>query len=110
MGWSFFGTNGSSDQHKPAEERRRKTRKKRSRRPLFEELEQRRVLAVLAVNSADGGNTNDAVLSLREAIAVVNNGSATGVIAGLGRSLSIGETAQITTGIAFGSNDTIGFA
>ncbi len=109
MGWSFFGSKGSSDEHKAAERHRQKKRKTRSRRPLFEELEQRRVLAVLTVSNANDDIVNDASLTLREALAVVNNGSATGVIAGLGRALSAGEAAQINSTTALGTNDTIQF-
>jgi hypothetical protein len=110
MGWSFFGNEGRSDEQKPVARRSRKSRKNRGRRPLFEELEQRRVLAVLTVNSTDGGVGNDALLTLREAVAVVNNGSATGTIAGLGRALSAGEAAQISATSPFGTNDTVNFA
>lgn len=58
------------------------------------------------VNSGGDGNpldTRDAVLTLREAIALANNGAGSG--AGLGRTLTNGEKAQISGGCTFGGGD-----
>ena len=68
-----------------------------------ESLEDRRMLAIFTVNSLLDNidhSAGNSVLTLREAIAVVNAHSITG--------LQAGETAQITG--TFGTNDTIQFA
>ncbi len=71
MAWSFFGNNGRSDDRKPRQRRRRKARASRSRRPLFEELEARHLLAVFTVT-----NLTDAAVapagSLRDALNQAN--------------------------------------
>ena len=55
------------------------------------------------VNSSGDGNTSDAFLTLREAIALANGG--TGGVDGLGRTLTNGEKAQISGGCTFGGGD-----
>ena len=55
------------------------------------------------VNSSGDGNTSDAFLTLREAIALANGG--TGGTDGLGRTLTNGEKAQISGGCTFGGGD-----
>ena len=71
-------------------------------------LEDRRLLAALTVNSFADNTTDDAVLTLRESILLVNNGGDANVA--LGRALSTGEAAQVNTSEAFGTNDTINFS
>jgi hypothetical protein len=67
----------------------------------LEQLEWRQAPAVLTVNSLGDDNTADNVLTLREAILVVNGH--------LGRTVTSGEQGQISGG-AVGTNDTIQFA
>ena len=55
------------------------------------------------VNSSGDGNVRDAVLTLREAIALANNGTGGGE--GLGRTLTNGEKDQIGGGCTFGGSD-----
>jgi predicted outer membrane repeat protein len=107
MSWSFFG---GKPQHK-----NRKVKRARQnsdppmlsrRRPRFEELEARHMLAVLTVN-ADGANSDlvgaDAFFTLREAINTVNAVASAG--------LSPQEIAQIdTTTSPLGTDDIIQFA
>ena len=88
-------------------------RRKRSRGGMFsrrlaaEPLEDRRMLAVLTVNTDLDSTTPDEVLTLREAVLLVNDGGDS--IAALGRALTAGELAQIDTTEPFGTNDTIEF-
>ena len=87
----------------------RASRRGKSRRPanrgyipLVESLESRRMLAILTVNSLSDNidhSAGNSILTLREAIAVVNADSTTG--------LQAGENAQITG--MLGTNDTIQF-
>src|SRR6266851_3188672 len=87
--------------------RRPEQRRKRSAKIWLEALEDRLAPATLIVNSVGDNTTPDSLLTLREAILLVDNaGDAT---TALGRtSLTLGETAQISG--TFGSNDTIQFA
>jgi hypothetical protein len=84
---------------------RRQCGRKFERRLHVEALEDRRVLAVLTVNTAADSVLNDAdnVLSLREAIMVVNNASTAGLN-------SSAELNQVDLTEQLGSNDTIRFA
>lgn len=75
--------------------------------PRLDVLEDRAVPATLVVNTANDNTTDDAVLTLREAVLLVNAG---GDAAALGRALSAGEIAQLNTASPFGSNDAITFA
>src|SRR5262245_11770295 len=75
-------------------------------RPGLEVLEDRITPAMLTVTTAADNTFADALLSLREAIALVNAGG--DASAGLGRNLTAAEAAQVSG--AFGSGDTIGFA
>ncbi len=93
-----------------------KIKKRQSRRRAglartlrFEPLEYRQLLAVLTVNLNQDNTTADSLLTLREAAAVVNFGTTSGVIPDLGRTLTAGEKAQINTTVSFGSNDKIQF-
>src|SRR5579871_2192749 len=74
-------------------------RRRRSVRLTIDALEERWAPAVLTVNSLADNTSQDSVLTLREAIQVVDGT--------LGRSLSAKEQAQITG--ALGTNDTIQF-
>ena len=71
MAWSFFGNNGQTDERKPRQRRGRKARATRGRRPHFEELEARHLLAVFTVT-----NLTDAAVapagSLRDALNQAN--------------------------------------
>ncbi len=83
----------------------------RHRKLGLETLEDRRVLAVLTVNSNLDSVAGDNFLSLREAIAVVNDNDL-GIIAELGRTLTAGENSQINTfggAQPLGINDTVVF-
>ena len=90
--------------------RRQKSRHSNPRRHLlsFQMLEDRHLLAALTVNSFADNTTDDAVLTLRESILLVNNGGDANVA--LGRALSTCEAAQVNTSEAFGTNDTINFS
>lgn len=82
-----------------------RTSSTRSVRLQIEGLEDRCVPAILTVNSLSDAidhSGGDSVLTLREAIAVVNAQSTAG--------LNAAELAQIDTGTALGTNDTIQFA
>ena len=65
------------------------------------------MLAVLTANTDQDNTTSDTVLSLREAILLVNNAGDSN--AALGRALTVEENAQINITEAFGTNDTIDF-
>src|SRR4029078_9022724 len=72
------------------------------RRPSYEHLEKRDLLAVLTVNTISDTTATNAELTLREALTVVNSGSTAG--------LSAQELAQVnSTAQALGTNDTIRF-
>ena len=72
-----------------------------------EVLEDRTLLAAITVNTTIDNTADDAFLTLREAILLVNNnGNAS---AALGRSLSSAEQTQVDLSEAFGVNDTISF-
>ncbi len=79
---------------------RAESRRRPRCRPAPEVLEGRLVPAVLTVNTLGDETTTDNLLSLREAIAVVDAGSTAG--------LSGAEQAQVSGPL--GSNDTIVFA
>jgi hypothetical protein len=85
-----------------------------SRRLRVEPLEDRRMLAVLTVNThSDDWNTTvgDEFLTLREAITVVNAGTKTGIIPVLGRELSEAEKNLVNTSVEdLGQNDLIVFS
>ena len=83
-------------------------RSRYTRRPAVELLEERRMLAVLTVNSNQDNTTSDTDLTLREAILLVNH--AGDANAALGRTLTADEEAQINLSDAFGTNDTIDFS
>jgi hypothetical protein len=103
MAWSFFG----GDRKRRNQKSRRRGGQGHSRaihwrRNRFERLEDRHLLAVLTVNTISDTTAADAVLTLREALAVVNSGSTAG--------LSAQELAQVnTTNTALGTGDTIQF-
>ena len=85
-----------------------RSRRRTRREPMVAEvLEDRTLLSALTVNTTDDNTESDAVLTLREAILLVNN--AGDANAALGRSLSPSEQAQIDTTEPFGTNDTISF-
>ena len=71
MGWSFFGGKQPTRQGKIEHRRKSKVKGRRGRRPLFEELEARHLLAVFTVT-----NLTDAAVapagSLRAAIEAAN--------------------------------------
>src|SRR4051812_3457318 len=78
MGWSFFGRSGQSQQGKKKKSQRRNSGFLKGRRPVFEALEARRVLAVLTVNSlTDALVAGDGLVTLREAIVASNTDTAT---------------------------------
>ena len=78
MAWSFFRSSAQPGQSKTKQSHKRKRRTPKGRRPLFEELEQRRVLAVLTVNSlADNVTPADGLVTLREAIIASNTNTLT---------------------------------
>ena len=89
---------------------RRITRKPstRTRRHCnIESLEPRIVFSTITVNSLADNTTSDSVMTLAEAVALMNHGG--DATAALGHSLTVGEQAQINTTQAFGTNDTIVF-
>jgi hypothetical protein len=103
MGWLFFGRSGQSRQGKKNKSQRRRLGFTRGRRSVFEELEARRVLAVLTVNSlTDTSVAADGLVTLREAIIASNTDTAT----------DLGETGQDADTIQFapGLNGTITLA
>ena len=65
------------------------------------------MLSTLTVNTNADDTTDDAVLTLREAILLVNAGGDANMA--LGRMLSVGEAAQIDNTNPFGTDDTILF-
>jgi hypothetical protein len=77
-------------------------------RPLLERLEDRTAPAVLTVNTLADNTTDTSVLTLRDAVTLVNHG---GDPSSLGQSsMPSGWAAQIDTSSGgFGSNDTIQF-
>jgi predicted outer membrane repeat protein len=102
MAWSFFG---GKQQHKHRKSRRQDGRRQSlgsgTRLNRFEQLEARHLLAVLTVNTNLDTTASDTVLTLREALTVVNTGSTAG--------LSAAELAQVNTTTALGTNDVIQF-
>ena len=73
-------------------------------------LEPRILLSAVTVNTATDSLAADEFLSLREAIAVLNDGDPSDGVAGLGdRTLTAGEPAQVDVGEPFGTNDTVLF-
>src|SRR6478672_7606963 len=102
MTWSFFGGKEQRKQRKSRKHvRRRGSMGSGARLNRFEQLEARHLLAVLTVNTNLDTTASDTVLTLREALAVVNAGSTAG--------LSAAELAQVNTTSALGNNDTIQF-
>lgn len=74
----------------------------------MESLEGRQLYSVVTVNTTADGNTFDGQLSLREAIALIQNGGDEN--AALGRGLSVSEMGQVDTSTdPYGTNDTIVF-
>ncbi len=105
MTWSFFGGKKSGKRNKSSRQAGRHRGAFGTRRNRFEHLERRDLLAVLTVNTnSDPGVFGDANLSLREALAVVNAGTTSGL------GLSAAELAQIDTTTALGTNDTVNFS
>lgn len=89
--------------------RRHQTRKARPperRRARFEFLEDRRVLAVLTVNSVGDVAADTSALTLRDAITLVNNA---GDPASLGQSSMPATWASQISNLPFGSGDTVQF-
>ena len=102
MAWSFFGGGRRSTQRKRRRIQARQSLGFGRRRPSYEHLEQHHLLAVLTVNTISDTTAADTVLTLREALTVVNNGSTAG--------LSAQELAQVnSTAQPLGTNDTIQF-
>lgn len=92
MAWSFLRGDETSNNRKSTKGRVQKTRRARGRRPVFEELEARRVLAVLTVNSLlDNTTGGDGLVTLREAIIASNTDTIT----------DLGETGLDADTIAF---------
>ena len=106
MTWSFFGGKKSGKRKQSGRQTARRGRSTLGARlSRYEHLERRDLLAVLTVNSnVDPGAFGDANLTLREALAVVNAGTTSGL------GLSAAELAQIDTTTALGTNDTVNFA
>ena len=73
----------------------------------FERLEDRTLLATLTVNASADNTTSDSVLTLREAVLLINNAGNAG--AALGRALTLGEQAQINLADPFGTDDIVQF-
>lgn len=74
-------------------------------------LEPRVLLSAVTVNSTADDTTSDAVVTLREAVAILNDGDLSDGVDGLGgRTLSAEELAQINQTEPFGTNDTVRFA
>src|SRR5665213_2140017 len=84
---------------------RRNSLLKRSLRPSVEHLEERLVLSALVVNSAADNTTDTSVLTLRDAITLLNNG---GNPTSLDQASMPARWASQITG-SFGSNDRIEF-
>jgi hypothetical protein len=102
MAWSFFGGERRNKQRKRRQLQARQSMGFGRRRPSYEHLEQRHLLAVLTVNTTSDTTATDAFLTLREALTVVNSGSTAG--------LSAQELAQVnTTAQGLGTNDTVRF-
>ena len=79
-----------------------------ARRLAIEQLEDRRLLATITVDSEADNTTADTELTLREATLLVNE--AGDAATALGRALTVEEAAQIDDVTeAFGTNDTIEF-
>jgi predicted outer membrane repeat protein len=97
MSWSFFGGKEQPKKRKS----RRPQQKQRTlaagrRRPHFEVMEDRRMLAVLTVNSlADNTTAADGLVTLREAIIASNNDALTD----LGETGSDVDTIQFSPGL-----------
>lgn len=101
---------GNSSSRKSSSKLRRASGKLRSRLSRFEALEKRHLLAVLTVNTNADNTNSDNFLTLREALAVVHAGTATGTVSTLGRALSAAESAQVNTTVAFGTDDRVAFS
>src|SRR5262249_26990321 len=94
---------------RPASRRNTAAARRRPRTTLaLETLEDRLGPPVLTVNGFLDNTTADILLSLREAVQLVDNGGNTKVA--LGRNLTAGEQAQVDTTQPFGTNDAIVFA
>src|SRR5438045_3858589 len=100
MGWFSFRSTRRNEQRRVQKRRGHGHRRSPEGRRLnrFEQLEDRRMLAVLTVNTNLDTTASDTVLTLREALGVVNTGSTAG--------LSAAELAQVNTTSALGTNDT----
>lgn len=81
--------------------------RRHSARTGLEVLEDRCVPAVLTVNTNLDNTDADGLLSLREAVALVNESG--DAMAALGRDLDSGELGQVNTTGPFGTDDTITF-
>src|SRR5687768_12243576 len=76
-------------------------------RPLLAALEDRAVPATLTVNTTADDTTADPVLTLREAVTLVNAGTTDPASNGLGRALTAGESGQVAG--TLGADDRIRF-
>jgi predicted outer membrane repeat protein len=97
MAWSFFGGNEQPKKRKsPRTKRQPRGLAPGRRRPRFETMEDRRMLAVLTVNSlADNTTGGDGLVTLREAIIASNNDAVTD----LGETGSDVDTIQFSPGL-----------
>src|SRR5262249_42489568 len=97
MAWSFFGGNEQPKKRKSSRAKRQpRTLAPGRRRPHFETMEDRRMLAVLTVNSlADNTTGGDGLVTLREAIIASNNDALTD----LGQTGSDVDTIQFAPGL-----------
>jgi len=73
----------------------------------IESLERRVLFSTVTVNTLLDDTTIDSLMSLREAVSLIQNGGDD--TAAIGRSLTTGEQAQIDTTEPYGTNDTIVF-
>jgi predicted outer membrane repeat protein len=98
MTWSFSRDKKPSKRNK---QRNRRAAATGRRRPHFEGLEKRELLAVLTVNTDSDVSALDNVLTLREALTVANTNSTA--------TLSAAELAQVDLTTPLGTNDIIQF-
>jgi hypothetical protein len=106
--WLRFLSSGSLPRLRPSSQRRLRQRQRAGGKPTLELLEDRLAPATLTVNTTADNTTDTSVLTLRDAITLVNNA---GNPTSLGQSsMPTGWAAQINTTNPFGTNDTIVFA
>jgi parallel beta-helix repeat protein len=107
LSWLRSSRSGSQPKVPPTSRRRPRRRQPARGKPNLEPLEDRLVLATLLVNTTADNTTDTSVLTLRDAITLVNNA---GNPASLGQaSMPASWASQINTTNPFGSNDTIQF-